>query len=165
MKFIKLLDLLGSFLEAQIQGGRDQDAHKANHQLLANIEFLEKTSGKITSWSLSILGGSFLAILSDEFVHPEMTYFKLGYFLFVPAWLFTIISISNGLKVSGALSAAKRNESVLELLVESFKHGQCHQRKQIRWFKAALIVYGSWLLAYLTWWVLTDLPIKKLINL
>lgn len=165
MKLLKTIDKLNEYLDIKLKDAKEPDKERLSYQLLSNIQAIEKTSGKIVSWSLSLLGGSFLAILSDEFVHPEIKYFKLAYFIFVPGWIFTMMSINYGLMVSGCLSAAHRNLSNFELLRIGFDNCQASSRRQIRCFKTALVLFGIWLLAYLSWWILTDLPVKKLINL
>ena len=166
MKLLQTIDKLNAYLDMKLKEGKDPvPENHLNDDLLMNIAAVEKTSNKIISWSLSLLGGSFLAILSDEFVHPELKLFKLGYLIFVPGWVFTMISINYGLQISGLLSAAHRNQSKLTLLEDGFDECQKYSKRQIRCFKTALFLFSLWLLAYLTWWIFTDLPIKKLINL
>lgn len=71
MKFIETVNLLHQFPESKISEAGEEGKKRITHMLHANIKAVEKMSGKMLTWSLSVVGGTFLATLSDEYIHPE----------------------------------------------------------------------------------------------
>jgi hypothetical protein len=160
MRFSKTIDLLNEYLESKNGAGKAEDQSKKNDRLLSFIKSVEKMSGKITSWSLAITGGTFLAILSEEYVHPVEVKFRTPYFLFVVGWIYIGISIYNGISISGVAAAAELNALDLDSLVQGSVACDKYFERQLRWFKLALLVFGIWLSLYLLWWIFGNLPIK-----
>lgn len=160
MKFLRTITLIEQFLNSKLAETKEEGSRKLMHILHANIKAIEKSSGKIITWSLSIIGGSFLAIISDEYIHPEARQFKYPYFIFIIGWSCIAKSIYHGFNISGYSSAAERNLIDFELLQAGCS--SCHDEFiiQLKWFKWGLSAFGIWLLLYLCWWILADVPIK-----
>jgi hypothetical protein len=117
------------------------------------IKSIESGSNKISTWSLSILGGSLLAILSDSYLHPSKTQLKLVYLLFILGWTSIGISIFNGKEIIGRTIASELYKNDENQLVSIFtKCNNCYQR-QLRYFNIGLFTFGIWLLLYLIWWI------------
>jgi hypothetical protein len=131
------------------------------NRFLKCIKDMETGSSKVSTWSLSIVGGSLLALISDSYVHPSCLRFKLGYLLFLLGWLFLGVSLYNSLLISRSAIAANLHEKELVELTKIFKNCNCFFRRQLKHFQLGLLVFGAWLALYLCWWVFTVLPIKK----
>jgi len=160
MRFSKTLDLLNEFLTSKNKGEKEEEQKKNKHRLLLFIKSVEKMSGKITSWSLAVIGGTFLAILSEEYIHPAETKFRIPYFLFVVGWIFIAISIYYGINISGSAAAAELNSEDLDSLVEGSTACDKYFGRQLKWFKLALLTFGIWLGLYLLWWIFGNIPAK-----
>src|SRR5579871_105690 len=144
MKLIKSLDLLNEVLAAKIADRAAEEKMLANHILHSNIKSIEKISSKITAWSLTVIGGTFLAILSDEYVHPEDKTFKYGYFIFVIGWACIGRAIYLGLNLSQHSSASERNINNRASLEATFLKIQDCFSKQLFWFKWGLAAFFIW---------------------
>ena len=160
MKFLETFALLHQFFESKVVEVNQEGEKKHAHMLHANIQAVEKISGKIVTWSLSVVGGTFLAILSDEYIHPEKRNYKYVYFIFILGWGCIAKSIHHGINVSGNSTAADRNADNYELLKAGSSDCQANFGKQLKWFKWGLAAFGVWLALYLCWWILADIPVK-----
>ena len=60
------------------------------------LSTIAHSSSTLIGWSITILGGTFLAILSSSFNRPSSLKFRLTYFLFIPGWTCRFWSIKKG---------------------------------------------------------------------
>src|SRR5882762_9632262 len=150
---LKILRLASDFFQLALKYMPDPSADKKADKLFNCIKSIEVGSNKISSWSLSTLGGSLLAILSDSYLHPTTAKFKMIYLLFILGWTFIGISIFNGKEISGRAIASELYKSDENQLTTIFtKCNTCYSR-QLRFFNLGLLVFGIWQLLYLFWWV------------
>ena len=161
MKFLRTIGLLNELLEVELTARKNATAEKGNHKLLSYIRSVEKISGKTVAWSLTLIGGTFLAILSDEYIHPDDKRFKLVYLLFLVGWGCIAKSIYHGMNISGRAAAADLHVDDRKLLATVFTDCNSDFDRQLKWFRYGLVVFGVWLVLYLCWWIFGVMPVKK----
>lgn len=127
----KLPRLLSDFLQAQRAALSNTD------RLFNCIKLIEGGSSKISAWSLSIIGGSFLVILSDSYVHPVLTKFKLAYLLFIVGWGFIGASIYYGTRISGSAIASDLHRNNEDQLQTIFKNCNRSFAQQLNFLNSA----------------------------
>lgn len=82
-KMFKLISLATEILQINLERLKVQ--HDDGAERLFNcLKSIEAGSNKISTWSLSTLGGSILAILSTDYNAPKQPLFRLVYLLFYP---------------------------------------------------------------------------------
>ncbi len=128
-------------------------------KLQSIIQLIVTNSNTYTTWSLSIFGGSLLAILSNEYVKPLGKRSKLIYFLFIPGWFLLAQSIRCGdlIMRSSIMSSINPNNSVTAI-----KTMNDHFESQISYFNYAITIFGIWLALFLLWWIFQDYVTKKI---
>jgi hypothetical protein len=130
-------------------------------RLSQTIKAIDINSGKVSGWTLSIIGGSLLAILSDSYIHPTYRELRLLYLLFVPAWALLATSLAHGINVSGNAIASDLYSNNLELTTSIFDQSERSFSKQLKAFRAGLVFLAIWLVLYLVWWIFGYAPIQK----
>ena len=122
------------------------------------IESIDSGSNTMISWSLSIVGGSLLTILSESYIQPSYTPFRLAYLLFGVGWTFIGISIYFGRNITQSKMAAALYDQNDDNLKEILKRINKYYLKQLRFFNFSLAAFGIWLILYLIWWILAESP-------
>ena len=122
--------------------------------LFNTIQSIEIGSHKIITWSLSIIGGSVLTIISDSYYHPNEVKLKAIYLLFIAGWSLIGLSIYNGKEIMGRAMAAQLYKNNYNRLKAIFTKCNKNYSLQIRYFNLGLLIFGIWLLLFLFWWVL-----------
>ena len=125
-------------------------------RLFQCIRSIREGSDRITTWCLSIAGGTLLTILSNEFLQMDSQKFKYIYLLFIPGWLFMAFSLYNGRMIVGRSIASdlhREDRQTLRLIFE-----QCNRNYsgQLLHFNISLVIFGIWLVLYLVWWILGE---------
>lgn len=146
---------------------KETDSSEKKARIFSAIESIEDGSNKITSWSLSIVGGSFLAIMNEKFIRPDNDLFKYVYSLFGIGWFLIGISIFFNKKISNSKMAAVLNREKIDLLKIALNNINGYYAKQLKFFNLSLFVFGLWLLTYLIWWIFgerIECLIKCIIN-
>ena len=128
------------------------------------IKSIEAGASKISSWSLSVLGGSLLAVLSKSYLHPDNSKLKLIYLLFILGWILLGISLYHAKEILGSSIAADLYKGNKEKLMPIFSKCNSRYEKQLRFFNLALFVFGIWLMIYICWWIFGE-ELIKLLNL
>ncbi len=129
-----------------------------SNRLLNTIESVEKGSNRIISWSLSIVGGSLLVILSESYILPSYQLYKLPYLLFGVGWILIGISIYNGRNITNSKMAAVLYDQNEDNLKEILKNVNKYYLRQLRFFNWSLVAFGLWLILYLIWWIFGKSP-------
>jgi hypothetical protein len=158
-----MIRLLNKFLQLKVEQLTKPPADTSVERLFNCIKSIEEGSNKISTWSLSTVGGSLLAILSNEYLHPPTAKLKMIYLLFILGWLFIGISFYNGKNITSRTIASELNKNNKELLTTIFTDCNTYYSRQLRFFNFALLVFGIWLLLFLLWWVFGD-SIINIIN-
>ncbi len=99
----------------------EADATENADRIFQCIKSLEGSSSKVSAWSLTIMGGSFLAILSDSYIHPGSGSLKMVYLLFILAWISISLSLYYGMRISGSAVASDLYSNKISLLKTIFK--------------------------------------------
>ncbi len=149
-KFIKLLN---NFLQMKIQNNTITAEDINTEKLFNCIKSIEEGSNKISTWSLSTLGGSLLAIMNKDFSHPETTKLKMIYLFFILGWVFIGLSFYNGKNIISRTIASELHKNDLKLLTIIFEKCNLYYSKQLRFFNLGLLTFGFWLLLYIIWWI------------
>jgi hypothetical protein len=115
----------------------------------------------LSQWSLLIIGGSLVIIVSTSYYRPANSRVRAAYFLFVPSWLCLAISIYQGIRVQRSYVAylvgsrqgpnAQLSNQIAETMADA-------TRKQILSLQIALVFVGIWLVIYVFWWVMSAQP-------
>jgi hypothetical protein len=124
---------------------------------LTAIKEIVSSSNTITTWSLSLLGASLLAILSTSYIKPIGKWSKLIYLLFAAGWFFLGKSIVNGDCLVRRSIMAFINQERIQIIGEKMND---EFALQLNNFKLSLLFFGIWLFLYLLWWVFQDFIIK-----
>lgn len=122
-------------------------------RFLKTIKAIATGSNTISTWSLSVIGGSLLSILSTSYIRPDCIYLKLFYLLFILGWIFIAISIYHGINISGRSMAADFYADDNKMLEDIFSKSNIDYKNQLGYFKKALFIFGIWLILYLLWWI------------
>ena len=117
------------------------------------IESIENGSNKVISWSLSVVGGSLVVILSNNYIKPDCQLFKMAYILFGVGWFFIGFSIYNGRNITNSKIAAVLYDQNEENLKEILKNVNKYYKRQLTNFNLSLFAFGLWLILYLLWWI------------
>lgn len=125
-------------------------------KIIEHIASINQISGTLTTWGLSMLGGSILFIVSTSYNRPSAK-FRLAYLLFIPAWIFTSLSIyfgsTIGQRVPASILAKEGTEEKIARLFEISRLANSEYKFQLLFFQTALGIYALWLLIFLIWWV------------
>ncbi len=150
---LKILKLAGEFFQLKIKSMTNPTVETNSEKLFNCIKSIEAGSNKISTWSLSTVGGSLLAILSDSYLHPTTTKLKMIYLLFIVGWIFIGISIFNGKEIVGRTIASELYKNDVQQLTTIFTKCNTSYSRQLRFFNLGLLIFGIWLLFYLFWWI------------
>lgn len=151
----KLTSLATEILQINLE--RLKVSHDDGAERLFNcLKSIEAGSNKISTWSLSTLGGSILAILSTDYNAPRESLFRLIYLLFVLGWIFLGIAFFEGKRISAKTIAAELHKGNKDQLSKMFKSCNGYYARQLKFFNYALLIFGIWLLLYVTWWIFGD---------
>lgn len=105
----------------------------------------------LTSWTLVMIGGSILAILSTSYYRPRDLWFRASYLIFIPAWLLLSLSLREGAKVQGVyLAALFQRKPDIDKLMFAQNGFLAGQQDFMMW---GLGCFGVWLTIYLLWWI------------
>jgi hypothetical protein len=119
--------------------------------IIEGLKAIAQESKTLVTWSLSIIGGSLLAVLSTSYFKPESVKVKLIYLLFIPGWLCLGISIYYSDEISRRLLAALFSGKA-EIISNIGEKINIAFTNQLNFFGWAQVFFGVWLLTYLLWW-------------
>src|SRR5690349_5872891 len=142
----KLFVLLTEFLQLKVTKMHEPPADTSADRLFNCIKSLENGSNRVSTWSLSVLGGSLLAILSNNYLRPDKANIKIVYLLFVIGWFFIGVSFYNGKNIISRTIAAELAKNDINLLKKIFYKCNSYYSRQLLFFNLALLVFGIWLL-------------------
>lgn len=127
--------------------------------IIEGIKSISEASNTFSTWSLTILGASILAIISTSYLRPENRAIRYVYFLFIPGWISLSISMYYGNSISRRLAASffTKNNSVIFAIGRKMNEDFVNQ---MNFFKAGLTLFTLWLIIYLLWWIIGNWEIK-----
>lgn len=154
-QFIYILDQLG-FHFKQDHGTKniDQEILEGYYKKIMEAnKMMNEESNRIISWTLSIIGGTILTIISTEYVEP-VGCIKYFYLLFIVGWLFLAKSIYHGQKITRIFIAGFTvNETDKQAINEIGKKIDTNFAHQIESFRNGIIIFTSWLIIFLIWFI------------
>ncbi|MDC6366614.1 MULTISPECIES: hypothetical protein [Flavobacteriaceae] len=145
--------LSSKFFRLQIEKFESAQENIAADQIFNCIKSIESGANKISSWSLSVVGGSILTLLSESYIHPDNGLLKLPYLLFFFGWIFLAFSLYNAKEILGRSIAADLFKGRKDLLMPIFRKCNNQYKRQLMFFNLALLTFGIWLVVYLIWWI------------
>lgn len=148
-----MIKLLNKLLQLKINQLTQPPTDTSVERLFNCIKSIEAGSNKISTWSLSTIGGSLLALLSNEYLHPTAVKLKLIYLLFILGWIFIGISFYNGKNITSRTIASELHKNDKELLTTIFTDCNSFYSRQLLFFNIGLLIFGIWLILFLLWWV------------
>lgn len=118
------------------------------------LETIAESSSTLVGWSITVLGGTFLVILSSSFNRPSLVQYRLPSLLFVPAWFFFALSLRKGDEITGKIIAYKIAEQKFpDRLPQIMSDINTIFNAQRDYFLYGLFILLFWLLFYLGWWI------------
>lgn len=148
---LKFLRTLTKHLNSKFEESSISVEQKGQKLLFEAIESIEQGSSRVTTWSLSVLGGSLIVFMNGEYIQPKEYYFKYSYLLFIIGWLLLAISISYSKKITGRKMAATLNLYDTMSLKSILLKVNNHYASQLQCFNWALGIFGFWLILYFIW--------------
>ena len=128
--------------------------------ILKGIRTFENGSSKLTTWTLSIIGGSIFIIIDDSYFRPINIHYRYAYFLFLAGWVFLGISLYYAFAITRHLMVSDLYQNKKNLLEQILERCNKSFYWQLRFFQAGLLTFGIWLVFFLLWWIFSDIPPK-----
>jgi hypothetical protein len=123
------------------------------NQIAGKFKVISDNSQSLITWSLSIIGGSIVAIVGSSYLRPDSIYWRLPYFLFIPGWIHLALSIHKGHEISRRYIASIFTNKPQALIDIGQAINTCYDR-QLAYFERALIFFATWLAFLLLWWII-----------
>ncbi|GEM_PF-5377218 len=121
------------------------------------IKAVSEQSSTLNTWTLSVLAGSILFIVSTSYHRSESRGARLIYLLFIPAWLFSVSTIYVGTLISSTLTSSyvqlRGGQKSFDTLRQMAEYVNCMNNTQIEHFQYSIFIYGLWLLTTLIIWI------------
>jgi len=152
----ELLRILKKYLNSKLEENSISEEQKGIKQLFETIESVEQGSSRVTTWSLSVIGGSLIVLMNSEYIQPKEEYFKYSYLLFIIGWLLLAVSISYSKRITGRKMAATLNANDNVSLKKILMKVNNQYANQLQCFNWALGIFGLWLILYFTWRIFGD---------
>jgi len=123
------------------------------------FEAAQSLAQSLSQWSLLIIAGSLVLIVSTSYRRPPNRNVRAAYFLFIPMWCGLALSIYQGIMVQRSYVAylvASRStptEKTLNSIAEAITNAT---RIQIGALEISLLIGALWLLIYIVWWICSN---------
>ena len=120
-------------------------------RLKNGLEAISKGSETLTTWALSVSGGSIASLIGSDYLRPTGKV-RFLYLIFIPGWTLLAASLTYGNQLNASYMASvftDNHERLLEI-------GQSMNR-ELRWQRKhllfALVAFGIWIASLLVFWV------------
>jgi len=113
----------------------------------------------LSQWSLLIVGGSLVVVVSTSYRRPQNPKVRAAYFLFIPMWCCLAVSVYQGIVVQRSYVAylvASRSTPAQQTLNSIAENITDATRNQILALESALLIGALWLLIYIVWWICSN---------
>ena len=146
-------------IEQNTEGASAGDMYQPHKErFYKGIKSYETGASKLTVWTLSIIAGSILIIVDNKYSRPQSICYRYFYFLFLAGWILLGISMAYGFSITRRAIAADLHFEKPKLLYEILEKCNSLFKDQFRFFIFGLLIFGGWLILFLTWWVFTVIP-------
>lgn len=146
--FIKTIS---KFVKLKLEEDSLNLEHNVQKKLFETIESIEDGSSRVTTWSLSIIGGSLVVFMNGEYIQPQEELFKYTYLIFIIGWILLAISIFFSKQITGQKMAATLNINDTKNLKQILINVNRRYARQLQYFNWALVLFGLWLILYFIW--------------
>jgi hypothetical protein len=128
--------------------------------LREGLKTMAENSRNVMSWSLTLIGASILAIVSTGYLRPMSRRMRFVYLLFIPGWVLLGWSLYYGDSIARRYTATAFMQARVKLLeIGQLMNGEFDS--QLTFMNWGLGVFAIWLIIYIVWWVIADLPAKE----
>jgi hypothetical protein len=123
------------------------------------FEAAQTLAQSLSQWSLLIIGGSLIMVVSTSYRRPQNRKVRAAYFLFIPMWCCLAMTIYQGIVVQRSYVAylvASRSTPTQQTLNGIAENITNATRNQIIALESALLIGALWLLIYIVWWICSN---------
>ena len=123
------------------------------------FEAAQSLAQSLSQWSLLIIAGSLVLIVSTSYRRPQNRRVRAAYFLFIPMWCCLAVSIYQGIMVQRSYVAylvASRSTPTAQTLNGIAEAITNATRVQIGALEISLLIGALWLLIYIVWWICSN---------
>lgn len=123
------------------------------------FEAAQSLAQSLSQWSLLIIAGSLVLIVSTSYRRPQNRKIRAAYFLFIPMWCCLALSIYQGIMVQRSYVAylvASRSTPTAQTLNSIAEAITNATRVQIGALEISLLIGALWLLIYIVWWICSN---------
>lgn len=132
----------------------ETDANNKITRLRNGLEAISKGSETLTTWALSVLGGSVASLIGSDYLKP-IGCVKLLYLIFIPGWALLAASLANAYQLTSSSMASVFTDSEDQLLEIGQAMNQ-ELRRQQRFLLFALLAFGAWITLFLCFWIFSS---------
>lgn len=116
-------------------------------------KLINDESNRLITWSLSIVAGSILAMVSTSYVRPAGIYLYL-YLLFPVGWILLGISLYFGeLATRIYIAGATADNGSIEIIQQIGREADKKFAKQLTFLRWGVFIFFLWLVSYLIWFI------------
>ena len=138
-----------------IKGNNSNNTYSSKFKRVNDVnKLINQESNRLVTWSLSIIGGTILTIISSSYIKPS-GYVLYSYFLFAIGWTCLGVSIYFGERVTRIMIAGvlltKSDKAMLRHVGYNVNKNFTHQ---IKWFIVGIVPFAAWLMVFLIWFIL-----------
>ena len=142
------LKTIASYTKKRLAQDLRSEEERRQKRLFETIESMELGSSRISTWSLSIIGGSMIVFMNEEYIQPDIQNFKYTYFLFLIGWVLLGLSIYYSKRITGRKMAATSKINNTGALKTIFLKVNAYLSNQFVYFNWALVIFALWLILY-----------------
>lgn len=126
---------------------------------LSILKQISDSSTQLSTYALAVFGGAVAAVLGTSYRRPHQLRWRLPFLLFVPGWIYLGMSLYSGNVISRRyLAATMVKQTDLRDIASQVNNDYADQHK---WLLMSLVFFGAWLITYLLYWVLANIPEKE----
>lgn len=120
-----------------------------NEKMIQLLKAITDSSKTYEGWTLLVIGGTILTILSSDYLKPTNHRARVIYLLFIPGWISFSISLFKADYISRAVIGAPMSTNLAGLFQDIDKaYGD-----QLFYFKGGLLFIVLWLIVFVIIWI------------
>ncbi|MBZ0097715.1 MAG: hypothetical protein K8F30_01445 [Taibaiella sp.] len=120
-----------------------------NDKIVQLLKAISESSKTYEGWTLLVIGGTILTILSSDYIKPTHNRARIIYLLFIPGWISFSISLFKADYISRAAIGATMSTDLSGL----FKDIDKAYGDQLSYFKGGLLFIVLWLILFVIIWI------------
>lgn len=138
-------------------------------EMLPAIKSMVDNANQLITWTLSVVGGSIIVLVSSSYIKPLARWWRMIYLLFIIGWVLMGISLYHGNIVNQYYNGAQFSVVQAHANIVDSKFDEAEKKKvifmnawagannsyavQINSFLFGLLFFAIWLAAFLVWWI------------